>query len=120
MLLRSKLERFQSRSASGPFTDSSFHLLVGDQATFLDVALCFANGDKKCNLVRNIPVIYVVRKPVNRLENLILNAHVFLVEARHPRLNDAITLQLGNELPVRDGGLAAALGDNRQIFEILE
>jgi hypothetical protein len=35
---------------------------------------------------------------------------------RAPRkLNEAITLQLGNELLVRDGRLVAALCDNRQI-----
>jgi hypothetical protein len=51
-------------------------LLVGDKATVLDVTLCLTDGGKKGNLVRNIAVIYVVRKPVDRLKNLFFNAHV--------------------------------------------
>ena len=44
----------------------------------------------------------------------------FLVDFLHCRLKEAIALELGNELLVRDGGLAAALGYDGQIFQIFE
>lgn len=43
-----------------------------------------------------------------------------VVDFRHCRLKEAIALELRNELLVRDGGLAAALGYDGQIFQILE
>jgi hypothetical protein len=42
------------------------------------------------------------------------------VDFRHCRLKEAIALELGNELLVRDGGLTAALGYDGQIFQIFE
>ena len=43
-----------------------------------------------------------------------------LVDFRHCKLKEAIALELGNELLVRDGGLATALGYDGQIFQIFE
>src|SRR6266446_1571194 len=44
----------------------------------------------------------------------------FLVELRHRMSKDAIALQFADELLVRDGGLAAALGDHSQVLQILQ
>jgi hypothetical protein len=48
-------------------TDASFHLLVRDGATLLDVTLGLTHG--------GVTVIDVIWKPVDRLENLLFNAH---------------------------------------------
>ena len=32
-------------------------MLVADKATFLDVALCLPDSDKKCYVVRHVPVL---------------------------------------------------------------
>lgn len=44
----------------------------------------------------------------------------FLVEVRHRRSNEAIALELGDELLVRNGGLVPALCYDRQIVQILQ
>ncbi len=41
----------------------------------------------------------------------------FLVDARQWRLKEAIALELGNELLVRDGGFAATLNYDSQVVE---
>jgi hypothetical protein len=70
---RWKLSR--SRLVSGPLTDASFHLLVRDDASLLDVALGFSHSGEKCNFLGGVTVIAVIRQPVDRLKNLIFNAH---------------------------------------------
>jgi len=50
-------------------------LLVRDDAALFNISLGFAHGGEKCDLVRDISVIDIVWKPVDRLKNLFLNAH---------------------------------------------
>ncbi len=44
----------------------------------------------------------------------------FLVDFRHCRLKEAIALELGNELLVRNGRLLPALSYDGQIFEVFQ
>ena len=44
----------------------------------------------------------------------------FFVEVRHCRLKEAIALELGNELLVRNGRLLPALGYHGQIFQVFQ
>jgi len=44
----------------------------------------------------------------------------FLVDFRHCRLKEAIALELGNELLVRNGRLVAPLGYHGQIFQVFQ
>ena len=46
--------------------------------------------------------------------------HVFPVDVRHCRLKEAIALELGNELLVRNGGLSPALCYDGQIFQVFQ
>ena len=44
----------------------------------------------------------------------------FFVEVRHCRLKEAIALELGNELLVRNGRLLPALSYHGQIFQVFQ
>jgi hypothetical protein len=44
----------------------------------------------------------------------------FFVDARHRRLKEAIALELGNELLVRNGGLFSALCYDGQVFQVFQ
>ncbi len=44
----------------------------------------------------------------------------FLVDVRHCRLKEAIALELGNELLVRNGGFSPALCYDGKIFQVLQ
>jgi hypothetical protein len=57
------------------FTDPNFHLLIRDEAAVFDVVFSFSHSGEKCDLVGDFLVIGIVRQPVNRLKNLIFNAH---------------------------------------------
>jgi len=69
------LQNLRPIPVCGPFTDPSFHLLVRDEATLLDVALGFTHGGEKCNFLGGVTVIDIVRQPVDCLKNLIFNTH---------------------------------------------
>jgi hypothetical protein len=44
----------------------------------------------------------------------------FFVDVRHYRLKEAIALELGNELLVRNGGLSPALCYDGQVFQVFQ
>lgn len=60
----------------GPFGDPRVHLLVADESTVLNVALCLADRCQKSNFIGNIAIVDIVGKPVDGLKNLLLDAHL--------------------------------------------
>ena len=73
-------------------------------------------GAMRQRLVSELRASAMIRETASRG----IRRRSFLVDFRHCRLKEAIALELGNELLVRDGGLAAALGYDGQIFQIFE
>ncbi len=65
----------ETRALPSHLSDPSFHLFVRYEATLLDVALGFTHGGEKCNFIGSVTKIDVVWQPVNRLEDLLFNAH---------------------------------------------
>ncbi len=73
--LRDRWKLSRSRLVSGPLTDTSFHLLVRYDTALLNIAFGLAHRSKKRNLVGGVTKIDVVWQPVDRLEDLLFDAH---------------------------------------------
>ena len=75
----------QSRSARYPFLDSAFHFIVGHEAPLPNVVLRFLNGCEKGDLLVHVAEINVIRQPLNRRQNLVLDAHAGRLRADSKR-----------------------------------
>ena len=121
------------------FTDPSLHLLVRNNATLFDVALSLAHRSEKRDFVGSITIIDVVWQSVDRMKDLLFNAHGPRLTEFAPTRNMAMKRnkvrlsgtprlagetpalpKLGNELLVRNGGLSPALCYDRQIFQVFQ
>ncbi len=73
--LRDRPTPSPSRLFSGPLTETSLHLLVGDKTIVLDVLLGFSHRGQKRDLVGHIPIVDVIWEPAGGLKNLLFNAY---------------------------------------------
>jgi len=51
---------FPVRLVSGPFIDPSFHLLVRDDVTLVNISFGFAHRSEKCNFIGGVAIVDIV------------------------------------------------------------
>jgi len=52
-----------------------FHLFVGNHPAFRNIGFRFTDCGEERNFIGDIPVVNIIRKPLDRLQNLLLDAH---------------------------------------------